>query len=143
MTATRARTLRVPAEAGQLHMLRELVQAAAAAAGFAPRGVEDLMLAVNEACMNVIQHGYRDAAGTLELSAQPLDDGIEFALRDAAPRVTLADWRPRAFEELRPGGLGVHFIRAIMDEIEYLPTPDGRGNLLRMRKYRNDREERM
>lgn len=142
MIAAGARTLRVPAEAGQLHALRELVQSAAGAAGFAPRGVEDLVLAVNEACMNVIQHGYREVAGALELSALPLNGGIEFTIRDTAARVTLEDWRPRRFDELRPGGLGVHFIRAIMDEIEYLPTPDGRGNLLRMRKYRQDMEER-
>jgi anti-sigma regulatory factor (Ser/Thr protein kinase) len=132
-----SRVLRVPAEAGRLHALRELTQAAASAAGFTPQGMEELVLAVNEACMNVIQHGYRGAAGTLELSAAPMDDGIEFRIRDTAARVTLEDWRPRPFDELRPGGLGVHFIRAIMDEIEYLPTPDGRGNLLRMKKYRD------
>lgn len=137
MSPVGMRMLRVPAEPGQLHALRELVQVTAAAAGFTPRGIDDLVLAVNEACMNVIQHGYRDGSGALELSAASLDDGIEFTVRDAAAPVTLADWRPRPFEELRPGGLGVHFIRAIMDEIEYLPTPDGHGNLLRMRKYRH------
>lgn len=140
MTAAE-RSLRVSAEAGRLQELRELTQAAAAAAGFAPRAVEELVLAVNEACTNVIQHGYRGTAGGLELSAFDVDGGIEFRIRDEATPVTLADWRPRRFDELRPGGLGVHFIRAIMDEIEYLPAPDGRGNLLRMRKYRHDGEE--
>lgn len=131
------RVLQVPAEPSRLQALRELTQAAASAAGFAPRDVEELVLAVNEACMNVIQHGYRGGAGSLELSVAPMDDGIEFRIRDAATRVTLEDWRPRPFDDLRPGGLGVHFIRAIMDEIEYLPTPDRHGNLLRMKKYRD------
>lgn len=130
------RALQVPAEASQLQALRELTQATATATGFAPQGVEELVLAVNEACMNVIQHGYRGGVGTLELCVVPMTDGIEFRIRDTAARVTLADWRPRPFDELRPGGLGVHFIRAIMDEVEYLPMPDGRGNLLRMKKYR-------
>lgn len=136
MTGT-GRVLRVPAEASQLHALRALAQAAATAAGFSPRDVEDLVLAVNEACMNVIQHGYRGRTGTLELSAVLIEDGIEFRVRDTASPVTLEDWRPRALDELRPGGLGVHFIRAIMDEIDYLPVPDGRGNQLRMKKYRD------
>ena len=136
------RSLPVPAEAGRLHALRELAQAAAAAAGFAPRDIEELVLAVGEACTNVIQHGYRGADGTLELSVREVDGGIEFRIRDEAPPVTLADWRPRRFDELRPGGLGVHFIRAIMDEIEYLPAPGGQGNLLRLRKYRHPGEER-
>ncbi|MFN2309197.1 MAG: ATP-binding protein [Gammaproteobacteria bacterium] len=128
--------LRVPAEASRLHALRALVQASARAAGFDEAAVADLVLAVNEACMNVIQHGRFEGHGQLELAAEVLAEGIEFRLRDTAAPVTLADWRPRPLDELRPGGLGVHFIRALMDEIDYLPTPDGRGNLLRLRKYR-------
>jgi sigma-B regulation protein RsbU (phosphoserine phosphatase) len=38
---------------------------------------------------------------------------------------------------VRPGGLGVHFIREIMDEVSYLPSPDQTGNLLSMKKYRS------
>jgi sigma-B regulation protein RsbU (phosphoserine phosphatase) len=67
-------------------------------------------------------------------------DGIEFRIRDHAPPVTLDDWRPRDLEDLRPGGLGVHFIRQIMDEVAYLPTLDGAGNLLSLKKYRKDQE---
>jgi len=61
--------------------------------------------------------------------------GIEFRIRDQAPVVSLEDWRPRDLDDLRPGGLGVHFIRQIMDEIRYLPSPEGVGNWLSMKKY--------
>lgn len=129
-------SLRVPARAEHLHTLRMRVRDAATARGFSTPVVDDLVLAVNEACMNVIQHGYRGAAGDIELSITVLDDGIEFRVRDNAPRIDLAAWRPRALDELRPGGLGVHFIRGIMDEIAYLPLPGASGNLLSMKKYR-------
>lgn len=129
--------LRVPAQAERLQELRAQVRACAAGRGFAAAVVDDLVLAVNEACMNVIQHGYRGAAGEIELTIVPTDEGIEFRVRDDAHRIGLGDWRPRPLDELRPGGLGVHFIRAIMDEIAYLPIPGAQGNLLSMKKHRH------
>lgn len=128
--------VRVPARPEQLHVLREQVRAGAAVQGFAKDVVDELVLAVNEACMNVIQHGYRGADGDIELHIIALDDGIEFRVRDEAPRIDLTAWRPRPLEALRPGGLGVHFIRSLMDEVAYLPLPGTRGNLLSMKKYR-------
>lgn len=142
MAADDKSPLRVPARAEHLHALRTRVREGAAAQGFPVSVVEDLVLAVNEACMNVIQHGYRGAPGDIELSMVVTEDGIEFRVRDDAPRTDLAAWRPRALEELRPGGLGVHFIRGIMDEIAYLPLPEARGNLLRMKKYRRNSGDR-
>ncbi|MBZ0072815.1 MAG: ATP-binding protein [Thiohalobacteraceae bacterium] len=135
MADERSWSVCVPAEASRLQALRALVREAATDLGFAVPAVEDLVLAVNEACMNVIQHGYRGAAGTLELQILPLAAGIEIRLRDHASPVSLQAWRGRDLRELRPGGLGVHFIRSIMDEIAYLPVPDATGNLLCMKKH--------
>lgn len=126
----------VAAEANRLQDLRVVTREAAEALGFAAPAVDELVLAVSEACMNVIQHGYGGAPGTLELQILPLPAGIEIRLRDFAPPVSLAAWHPRDLRDVRPGGLGVHFIRSIMDGIDYLPAPDGAGNLLSMRKYR-------
>lgn len=137
MAAERHWSLCVPAAADRLQDLRCLTREAAAALGFTATATEELVLAVNEACMNVIQHGYGGESGLLELWILPIHDGIEVRLRDLAPPVSLADWRPRDLQDVRPGGLGVHFIRSIMDEIAYLPAPDGIGNLLCMRKCRD------
>jgi anti-sigma regulatory factor (Ser/Thr protein kinase) len=134
--------VQVPARPDSLQQLRALVRDGAEAGGFTPAGVENLVLAVNEACMNVIQHGYRGTTGDIELSVARFAGGIEFRVRDSAPHVSLEDWRPRALDELRPGGLGVHFIREIMDEIAYLPLADATGNLLSMKKYLSDVEKR-
>lgn len=140
MTGKHWTVVQVPAQAERLHALRNLVRAQATAYGFAPACVDNLVLAVNEACMNVIQHGYRDAGGLLELGVSASAEGIEFRIRDHATPVTLDAWRPRDLDDLRPGGLGVHFILQIMDAVAYLPTPDGTGNLLSLKKYRTDQE---
>jgi sigma-B regulation protein RsbU (phosphoserine phosphatase) len=131
--------IEVPAQAEYLHELRALAQRAAEACGFDQDGARDLVLAVNEACMNVIQHGYVGRSGNIRLEVYSLPDSVEFRIGDSANPVDLRAWRARDLDEIRPGGLGLHFIREIMDEVRYLPTPDERGNLLSLKKYRTRR----
>jgi sigma-B regulation protein RsbU (phosphoserine phosphatase) len=53
---------------------------------------------------------------------------------DFAPPVDPETIKPRDLDDVRPGGLGTHFLREIMDTADFLPAPDGAGNLLRMTK---------
>ncbi|WJW74629.1 ATP-binding protein [Thiohalobacter sp. IOR34] len=124
---------RFEAVAEGLGGLRERLREALGAAGLDGQQVERLVLAVNEACMNIIQHGYHGRRGeTIELAVEQRAGRLEFRLLDRAAPVLAEAIRPRRLDELRPGGLGVHFMREIMDEIEYLPRQEGPGNLLRM-----------
>lgn len=132
--------LQVPAQADSLRQIRALIREQAQLCGFALEMVNNLVLAVNEACMNIIQHGYPEAMGSIELSVGSISGGMEIQVRDYAASISMQDWRPRALEDIRPGGLGVHFIREIMDEVAYLPPPDRIGNLLSMKKYLNSQE---
>ena len=94
-----------------------------------------VVLAVNEACMNVIQHGYKgDPAGEIMLQILNNDGELELRLRDFADPVDPTRVKPRALDRVRPGGLGTHFIREIMDDVSFRTPPEGRGNLLIMRK---------
>ena len=62
------------------------------------------------------------------------DFGLVILLRDFADPVDAAEIEPRDLDDVRPGGLGVHFMREIMDEISYLPREGDYGNILRMVK---------
>lgn len=137
MGAERLAAMRVPARAEHLHALREQVRVSAEQQDFCAACVSDLVLAVNEACMNVIQHGYQGGAGEITLEILAVPDGIEFRIGDTAPHTELTDWQPRDLKDIRPGGLGVHFIRKLMDELSYLPTQEATGNCLSMKKYRS------
>ncbi len=96
---------------------------------------EQMVLAINEACMNIIQHSYGFADGkhlTLRLS---VDDGVLLALLlDKGLLASDADLRPRELDELRPGGLGVHFMRELMDGVAYVQAPEGFANCLQLSK---------
>jgi anti-sigma regulatory factor (Ser/Thr protein kinase) len=127
--------LRFPARPDRLRLLRSLVRDAASCAGLSMGDADEVVLAVNEACMNVIQHGYRnDPAGEIRLTIHTDGQVLVFRLRDDAPCVDISQVRSRDLEDLRPGGLGTHFIDTIMDEVAFLDC-GGQGNLLEMVKF--------
>jgi len=123
------------ATSSQLKPMRDAVLAAVQAQGTNAGLANNIALAVNEACMNVIQHAAAGDGGT-QVSLELLRQGgtlIVHVLDNAAP-VDVSSIEPRDLDDVRPGGLGVHFMREIMDQVEFLPPPAGFGNFLRMKK---------
>ena len=97
--------------------------------------VEDLKLALTEACTNSVRHAYGDSpnGGHVEivyelhpdrLAIEVTDDGLGFD-----PDAPLGGG-----DSLAEGGLGISIIRAIADEVEIGPQPDGKGSRLRFIK---------
>jgi sigma-B regulation protein RsbU (phosphoserine phosphatase) len=127
--------LRFPARADRLKLVRGGVRAAARMCGFNDATAQSIVLAVDEACQNVIVHGYKGRAdGEIVLGVFRHRDGILVRLRDFAPPVDPTKIKPRALDDIRPGKLGSHFIHEIMDSVAFRPVPDGTGNLLEMIK---------
>jgi sigma-B regulation protein RsbU (phosphoserine phosphatase) len=93
-----------------------------------------LVLAVDEACCNIIRHAYAGGHGDIVLSLQRDGDVLEFELRDDAPGVDPSRVTPRDLAECRAGGLGVNFIDALMDGWRLQPRAGGVGNVLWMWK---------
>ncbi len=93
----------------------------------------DLRLAVDEAVTNIIVHGYRHNAGDIEIAMQVANDTVTIVLRDRAPAF---DPTNRALERTtvplhnRPvGGMGVHLLHTLFDELRYHRTDDGYNEL--------------
>jgi anti-sigma regulatory factor (Ser/Thr protein kinase) len=133
--AKRLISLCIPALPDRLCLVRALVKRAAESVGCSTELCNQLVIAVNEACMNVIQHAYRGhGAGEITLEILNNDSQLFFRLEDDASPVDLDTVRPRDLDDIRPGGLGVHFIREIMDECEMGHRSGGAGNYLEMTK---------
>ena len=127
--------LQFPAQADRLKPMRSKVLEAVTQCGCSDAVARDIVLAVDEACQNVIRHAYAGVdGGTIDLEVRCVNRAIVILLRDFAATIDVSRIKPRDLDDLRPGGLGLHFIREIMDEIEFVPPPSGRGNLLRMTK---------
>lgn len=126
---------RVASRACRLKLLRSIVREAAVIAELEEQETENVVLAVNEACMNIIQHAYNDSPdGEIRLSIYLKGESLLFRLEDDAPCTDPASVRPRDLAEIKPGGLGVHFIERIMDEVTFIECK-GRGNTLQLVKH--------
>ena len=124
-----------PATTEALATVRAVVRIACRQAGCSEDCAGEIVLAVNEACMNIIQHAYVFAADREFRLRLLVNAGIlQVQLLDNGRASTLADLRPRELDDLRPGGLGVRFMREVMDAVEYLPPPNGFSNLLQLSK---------
>lgn len=127
--------LTVPARAARLQAIRVTVDWAAGEAGFGQIARDSLVLAVDEACQNVVRHGYGgDCDAPLRVRAELRGDAFVVWVLDAAPPVDPARIRPRALDDPRPGGLGSRLMREVLDEIVYEETGAEKGNILRLAK---------
>jgi anti-sigma regulatory factor (Ser/Thr protein kinase) len=106
-----------------LAAVRALVGTVAQRLGFSDMQCGQISLAVDEALCNVICHGYqRREDGKLWINIWSLNDktgGLKIVIEDLAAQVDPAQIKPRSLDEIRPGGLGVHIIREVMDEVRY------------------------
>lgn len=129
--------LRFAARAKELHGVREAVRNAVSSEDRSDAWTQELVSAVDEACQNVIRYAYRETqTGDVELRLERSDDRLVIWLRDFAPSSDPAYLSiPRDLAKVKPGGLGIHLMRELMDEIERVTLPEGDGNLLRMTKY--------
>ncbi|WNK01038.1 SpoIIE family protein phosphatase [Thalassospiraceae bacterium LMO-JJ14] len=131
--------LRVTAKANRLRLIRNAVRETASFCGFSEADTRDIVLAVDEACQNVIRHAYgHEGEGDIAIEIRHRPDAMVLFLRDFADPVDISKIKPRDLDDLRPGGLGTHLISEVMDEVDFLPPPIDGGNLLRMVKRIGD-----
>jgi len=125
--------LEIQSDPQVLSVVRSAVQQLAAVAGFADRDCRLITLAVDEAMANIIRHAYSNRTDQpITLTCERKDNRLEFVLVDHGKAVPPDKIRGRSFEDVRPGGLGVHLIAQIMDTVRYEPLKS--GNHLRLTK---------
>ena len=118
-----------------MRKIREAVREAVESCGCSAECAADVVMAVDEACQNIIRHAYcDDTGGAIELEIERCGEDLVVSLRDFAPEVDPDEVKPRDLDEIRPGGLGTHLIREMMDSAEFIRPESGGGNLLRMVK---------
>jgi serine/threonine-protein kinase RsbW len=130
-------TVTVKNQVREIERLSHVVAEFCASHGIGERIRDDVNLAIDEVVANVILHGFQDSGeheivvglylepGYVSVTVE--DEGVAFnPLEAPEPDLT------KPIEERPVGGLGIHLVRNVMDQIEYRRT-DGR-NRLTMRK---------
>ncbi|MBP7687853.1 MAG: ATP-binding protein [Thermoflexales bacterium] len=135
-----AQRLTVPGRFEYLAQIAEFVTQTAREAGLTDDDVFHVEMAVDEACSNVIEHAYADKAGEIELScAVPEYGRLEIVIHDhgdpfdpeSVPEPRVGD--SAGLDSMQEGGLGLYFMRKLMDEVRFSFAP-GHGNTLYMVK---------
>jgi serine/threonine-protein kinase RsbW len=128
----------VPSEAAQLPVLARFLQEFWSAADLPPAQSLAFEIALEEIFMNVVTHGTSPGGeGRVEVCVALAEDNLTLAVEDEGPpfdplTVPAPDTGAR-LEERHLGGLGVYFVRQLMDAVSY--TRVGSRNQLRMTKH--------
>lgn len=123
--------LRVPCKAEWVALARLSVAAVASRLHFSIDEIEDIKLAVAEACTNAIQHAH--GSSYIEIRCEALEEGLRINVRDYGRGTRPESIRSRDLEDERVGGLGVFLIRSLMDDVTYDVHPE-QGTQLVMTK---------
>lgn len=128
--------LQVPASAEYIDLVRLTLYGLAVKIGFSYEEIEDMKVAVSEACNNAVLYAYGDlphgsTTSALEvvprievrfvkqadaLSIIVKDDGRSFDAAAAARRAE--PLHGKSVDELQAGGLGLYLMQALMDQVQ-------------------------
>jgi serine/threonine-protein kinase RsbW len=119
------RWLRIPGVLANVATACDFVVEVAENAGLDERGIYHCRLAIEEACTNVIEHGYQfnGADKSIDIVCQTYSDLLLITIMDDGPPynpLSKTDPDPKMPLWDRPeGGWGVAFIKKVMDKVDY------------------------
>lgn len=128
-----------PGSFESLPEIADLVRAFAGQVGLDDAAIYQVEMAVDEACSNIIEHGYAGMTpGTIQVTCRRIAEGLEIQLQDhghphqplKVPNVDPAV----PLKRRKAGKMGLVFIHQYFDMVEYSRTPQG-DNVLRLVKY--------
>jgi anti-sigma regulatory factor (Ser/Thr protein kinase) len=129
-------TLTVPSHPKYLYIIRSAVYPLVIEAGFPKKEARRIILAVDEACSNIIKYAYEgDTTNLIHLRVSFDQQRLLIELTDTGRKPDVSKIVPRKLDEIRPGGLGTHLIGAVFDTVSY-DTQREAGTVLTLTKKR-------
>lgn len=118
--------LRFTSDPVKLRAVRDALRDFLAAQRLDESDQELLVLAVDEACSNIIRHAYENTPGRpVLIRMERRGDSLRILLRDFGRTCDPKSICGRALDQPRPGGLGVHLMNRAFHEISYRPRMHG------------------
>ena len=123
-------TITIPSHPKYLSIVRSVTGKIAQMFEITEPLTEDMKLAVDEACANVIKHAYRgDRTKKIVLKYKITKKSFNVIIEDSGIKAQTDLIKGRNLDDIRPGGLGIHFIKRVFDVFQFDETKK-KGNRL-------------
>lgn len=120
-----------------LKRIRKVMREILVQTGFSKKESGFVVLAIDEACSNIIRHGYKnDYHRKIDLTVRLEKNRLIISIMDDGVRFDETLIKTRDVDDIKPGGLGIYIIHQVMDSVEYSRTHEG-FNRIKMVKNRH------
>ena len=130
--------LKVDSRLENLSIISDFIDKVMRQIGTKGRSISEVQLAVDEACTNIIKHAYSEWKDIITITLEMGEEDLIVTITDRGKPFEPSSIPPPDLEsdvgERRIGGLGIYFMRKLMDEVSYSFDAE-EGNKLTMRKH--------
>jgi len=131
----------VKSRTDNLSDIRDFVYTSASEAGILTDVIENIILAVDEACTNIIKHAYKSyPEGEITIKIKYSDKKFTILIIDHGapfkPETIPDPDLQKYYLQHRIGGLGMYLMKSLMDEVKYVSVP-GKYNQVMLSKNLN------
>jgi serine/threonine-protein kinase RsbW len=121
--------LSVTSQTKNLLLVRDFVSSAAKNAGFDEGTINNIIIAVDEACTNIIKHAYKyNPDNSIDISITFDNNNFNIIIKDTGTGFDPDSIKPpdmnEYFKQYKVGGLGILLMRKMMDEVDYHCEPN-------------------
>ncbi|TLS34918.1 anti-sigma B factor RsbW [Pseudalkalibacillus caeni] len=119
--------MKIPAEPEYVGVVRLTVSGIANRMGYSYDDIEDIKIAVSEACTNAVNHAYpEEEVGQVTVGFGVYEDRLEVMVLDRGKSFNFEEIQgklgpvnsEKSIEQLNEGGLGLFLIESLMDKVE-------------------------
>ena len=123
--------MEITANPAYVSIIRLTTSGIANKVGFCMDDIEDLKVAVSEACTNAINHSSDDR---FTIIYTMIENGLTIEIIDNGNGYDTSSINEPDIENLKESGMGLFIIEALMDEVS-IESQEGKGTSIKMTKY--------
>ena len=123
--------MEIPASPDYVSILRLTISGIANKIGFSMDEIEDMKVAVSEACTNAIKHSEDNK---VDIIFNLLEDGMQIEIKDNGKGYDVGSIEIPDLSNPKESGLGIFIIQSLMDDVS-IESKDDQGTTIKMTKY--------
>ncbi len=132
--------IKLPAKPEYVGVVRLTISGIASRLGYSYDDIEDIKIAVGEACTNVVNHAYKEKNGQMTIGCEVYQNRLEITVADHGKSFALEELKEnlgpictdKPIDQLKEGGLGLFLIDTLMDKVE---ISNENGVIINMTKF--------